>query len=83
VGRGGAAPPGARGKKYGAPSFLFILEMFLTKHHCVELYLHLKLTGYQIQNDFIAALAKRVTTVIVDEVKAAKFDFVIIDSPMH
>ena len=36
--------------------------------------------SHQIQNDFIAALAKRVTTVIVDEVKAAKFYSVIIDS---
>jgi len=36
--------------------------------------------SHQIQNDFIATLAKRVTTVIADEVKAAKFYSVIIDS---
>jgi len=52
-----AAPPGARAKKYGAPNILFILKMFLTKHHCVELHLHLKLTGHQIQNDFILLLS--------------------------
>lgn len=36
--------------------------------------------SHQIQNDVIAALAKRLTTVIVDEVKAAKLYSVIMDS---
>jgi len=44
-GQGGAAPPLAPvPKKYGARSILFVLKMFLTKLHCVELCLHLKLT---------------------------------------